>query len=138
MITGMKIKLFATVVGIALVAAVSGCISTVTDTHVAGMPFEQDHFSARYQRPLDDVYDAAKNVIRTDGVLVTEYIPHDTTNTVRALFGKVNQCDVWVRVSAVNPQITQIEVQVRNKWGNHNLDLAHELDKEIALQLTTH
>jgi hypothetical protein len=28
-------------------------------------------------------------------------------------------------------------VQARTKWGNRDLDLVHELEKEIALQLTT-
>jgi hypothetical protein len=42
---------------------------------------------------------------------------------------------VWVRVEAVDPQITQITVEARTKWGNQNLDLAHEFEKEVALQL---
>ncbi len=74
-------------------------------------------------------------VINNDGTLLTEYIPHDTTNTVRAFMGRVNQNKVWMRVEAVDPQITQITVEARTKWGNQDLDMAHELEKEVALQL---
>jgi hypothetical protein len=130
----MKTKIFAALVGIALVA--TGCVSTVTDTHTAAMvPFGRDSVEGRYQRTVDQVYQASVQVIQHNGVVITEFIPHDTTNTVRSLLGKVNQCDVWLRVEAVDPQITQVAVQARTKWGNSNIDLAHEMEKEIALQL---
>ncbi len=54
--------------------------------------------------PLDQVYQAAVTVIKNNGVVLTEYIPHDSTNTVRALSGKVNERNVWVRVEAVDPR----------------------------------
>ncbi|MGB7748026.1 MAG: DUF3568 family protein [Verrucomicrobiia bacterium] len=130
----MKTKIFAALVGIALVA--TGCVSTVADTHTAAMvPFGRDSVVGNYQRTVDQVYQASVQVIQHNGVVITEYIPHDTTNTVRSLQGKVNQCDVWLRVEAVDPQITQVAVQARTKWGNSNIDLAHELEKQIALQL---
>jgi prephenate dehydratase len=129
----MKTKIFAAVVGIAIVA--TGCVSTVTDTHTAAVPLQRDSVEGRYQRTVDQVYQASVQVIQHNGVVITEYIPHDTTNTVRSLLGKANQCDVWLRVEAVDPQITQVTVQARTKWGAGNIDLAHELEKEIALQL---
>ena len=45
----------------------------------------------RYQRSVDQVYHASVAVIQNNGVVITEYIPHDTTNTVRSLQGKVNE-----------------------------------------------
>ena len=130
----MKTKYFAALVGITLFTA--GCVSTVTDTHTATMvPFGRDSVKGRYQRPVDQVYQASVQVIQNNGVVITEFIPHDTTNTVRSLQGKANQCDVWLRVEAVDPQVTQVTVEARTKWGNSNIDLAHELEKEIALQL---
>jgi hypothetical protein len=39
-----------------------------------------------------------------------------------------------VRVEVVDPKITSVVVEART-WNNRNLDLAHELEKEIALQL---
>ena len=72
-----------------------------------------------------------------NGVVVTEYIPHDTSSNVRSLQGKVDQCNVWVRVASEDdPKITSIIVEARTKWGNSNIDLAHQLEKEIALQLS--
>jgi hypothetical protein len=40
-----------------------------------------------------------------------------------------------MRVEAVDPRITSVIVETRTKWGNKDIDLAHELEKEIALQL---
>jgi hypothetical protein len=51
------------------------------------------------------------------------------------LYGKVNQKNVWMRVAAVDPKITAVTVQSRSKMGGSDVDLAHELEKEIALQL---
>jgi hypothetical protein len=129
----MKTKIFAAFIGLTIIA--TGCVSTVTDTKTAAVPLQQDRVEGRYQRTVDQVYQASVQVIQHNGVLITEYIPHDTTNTVRSLLGKANQCDVWLRVEAVDPQITQVTVQARTKWGAGNIDLAHELEKEIALQL---
>jgi hypothetical protein len=107
----------------------------VSGTRTGAVPFQKDRVEGRYQRSVDQVYQAAVQVIQKDGVLLTEFIPHDTTNTVRALQGKVNQRNVWVRVAAVDPRITQVTVQARTKGGNRDIDLAHQLEKEIALQL---
>ena len=130
----MKTKFFAVFAGIAMVSA--GCVGTVSGTKTGALLPNRDQVQGRYQRSVDQVYQAAVQVIQSDGVLVTEYIPHDTTNTVRALQAKVNQRNVWVRVAAVDPQITQVTVQARTKVGG-DVDLAHELEKEIALKLTT-
>jgi Protein of unknown function (DUF3568) len=129
----MKTKIFAALIGIVVVA--TGCVSTVSGTKTATMDFTKDKVEGRYQRSVDQVYQAAVAVIQNDGVLITEYIPHDTTNAVRALYGKVNQNNVWMRVSAIDPQITQIIVQARTKMGGSDVDLAHQLEKEVALQL---
>ena len=88
----------------------------------------------RYERSVDQVYQASVAVIQNNGVIITEFIPHDTTNTVRSLQGKVNQRNVWVKVEAVDPKITSVTVQARTSM-NSDIDLAHQLEKEIALQL---
>ena len=129
----MKTKIFLALAAVAIVTA--GCITTVSDTKVAGNPVGRDSVSGLYRRPVDEVYRAAVKVINNDGTLLTEYIPHDTTNTVRAFMGKVNQNNVWVRVIAVDPQTSELDVEARTKWGNQDLDLAHELEKEVALQM---
>jgi hypothetical protein len=129
----MKTKFFAAFAGIAI--ATAGCISTVSGTRTAAIPFTKDTIQGRYERSVDQVYSAAVTVIQNNGVLITEFIPHDTTNTVRALQAKVNQNNVWISVASVNPEITSVSVQARTKMGGSDVDLAHELDKEIALQL---
>jgi hypothetical protein len=130
----MKTKFFAALVGVTMVTV--GCVKTVTDTHTATVvPFGQDSVEGRYERTMDQVYQAAVQVIQHNGAVITEFIPHDTTNTVRSLQGKVDQCNVWVRVEAVDPRITSVIVEARTTWGNKNIDLAHELEKEVALQL---
>ncbi|HEY3931989.1 MAG TPA: hypothetical protein VGM58_06415 [Verrucomicrobiae bacterium] len=131
----MKTKIFAALFGIAI--ATAGCVNTVTDTKTMGVPLVRDSVQGRYQRPLDDVYRAAVTVVNNNGVVTTEFIPHDTTNAVRSLEGKLNQGKVWVRVEAIDPQtpVTQVTVQVRTHYGGADVDSAHELEKEIALQL---
>ena len=129
----MKTKIFLAFLAVAIVS--TGCIKTVSGTHTAAVSFGQDKVAGRYQRSLDQVYTAAVQVIQNNGVMVTEFIPHDTTNTVRSLQGMVNQRKVWIRVEAVDPRVTQVDVEARTKWGARDLDLVHELEKEIALQL---
>ncbi len=119
----------------AIAIVTAGCVTTVSDTKVAGNPIGRDSVSGLYKRSIDEVYRAAVKVINNDGTLLTEYIPHDTTNTMRSFLGKINQNKVWVRVIAVDPQTTEIDVEARTKWDNQDLDLAHEFEKEVALQL---
>jgi hypothetical protein len=129
----MKMKIFAALVGAVIVTA--GCVSTVSDTHSPALTWSKDKVQGRYERSVDQVYQASVAVIQNNGVLLTEYIPHDNTNTVRSLQGKVNEKNVWIRVEGVDPKVTEVTVQARSSWGVSDVDLAHELEKEIALQL---
>jgi Protein of unknown function (DUF3568) len=129
----MKKLIFSALAGIIVVTA--GCVSTVTETSSPALTWSTDKISARYQRSVDQVYQAAVSVIQNNGQVLTEYIPHDTTNTVRALSGKVNQKNVWVRVEAVDPKITELTIQARSSWGVSDVALASELVTEVALQL---
>jgi hypothetical protein len=130
----MKKIFFAALAGVVIVTA--GCVSTVSDTHSPALTWSKDKVQGRYQRSVDQVYQASVAVIQNNGVLLTEYIPHDNTNTVRSLQGKVNEKNVWIRVEAVDSTpITEVTVQARSSWGVSDVDLAHELEKEIALQL---
>ncbi len=78
----MKKLIFSALAGIIVVTA--GCVSTVTETSSPALTWSTDKISARYQRSVDQVYQAAVSVIQNNGQVLTEYIPHDTTNTVRA------------------------------------------------------
>jgi len=126
----MKTILFAMM--LALLAA--ACVSTVNDRTTAGVPFVKDRVEGRYARTVDQVFDAAKSVVNKNGVVTEESILHGT-NTVKTVVGKVNQRSVWIRVEPVDPKITSVVVQTRKPGGGSDIDLAHELEKEIALQL---
>jgi hypothetical protein len=129
----MKTILFAAMLGAGLLAA--GCVNTVNDRSTAGMPFTKDRVEGRYPRTLDQVFQAAKEVVKKTGVLVNESVLYGQTNTVKTIEAKVNQRSVWIRVEPVDPKITSIIVQARTAGGNSDIDTAHELEKQVALQL---
>jgi Protein of unknown function (DUF3568) len=129
----MKIKIFAALAGAVIITA--GCTSTVSDTHTPAITWSKDNLSQRYERSVDQAYQASVAVIQSNGVLITEYIPHDNTNTVRSLQGKVNEKNVWIRVEGIDPKTTEVTVQVRSKWGVSDVSLASELLTQVALQL---
>ncbi len=128
----MKMKFFAVLAGAALFAA--GCVKTVSDTHSVATTWSQDTIVSRYNRSLEQVYQASVQVIANNGVLTKEFISPGT-NVVRSLSAKVNQRNVWISVQSVDPRTTQVEVQARSSWGVSDVSLAAELDKQIALQL---
>jgi hypothetical protein len=129
----MKTKIFAAFAGLLVVTA--GCISTVSGTKTPALTWSRDNLSQRYERTVDQAYQASVAVIQNNGVLITEFIPHDTTNTVRSLQGRVNQQNVWIRVEAIDPKITEVTVQSRSTAGISDVSLASELLTQIALQL---
>lgn len=129
----MKTKIFAVLAGAAIVA--TGCVKTVSDTHSFSTSWGKNSVAGRYQRPLDEVYRASVTVMQNNGVLVNEFIPHDSTNSVRSLEGRVNNEKVWMRVQEIDLKTSQVDVQALSKWGQSDLDLVHQLEKEIALQL---
>jgi hypothetical protein len=134
-VADMKNKILAAFAGMGMVLIATGCISTVAGTKTPAMSWGEDRFAGRYERSPDQVYQAAVNVLNTDGRLLTEYIPHDTTNSMRSMYGKVNERNVWISVAPVDQRITEVTVQARTTVGFRDLDLVHEIEKEIALQL---
>ena len=129
----MKKLFFAVLAGAAII--VTGCVSTVSDTKTLATTWSSDSVAGRYPRSVDQVYQASLTVIQQNGVLLTEFIPHDTTNNVRSLEGRVNDLKVWIRVEGIDTKTTQVDVQARTKWGVSDINVVHELEKEIALQL---
>ena len=130
----MKTKILLAVAAVAIVAV--GCVSTVSGNKTGAVPFKRDKIEGRYERPMQQVYQAAKDVLAFNGMITAESTLA-TTNSVPALAleGKVNQRSVWIRVQQVDSRITEVIVQARTKWGGSDLDLVHELEKEIALKL---
>lgn len=136
-IAPMKTKFFLALLGLTLLAV--GCVDTVSGSKAGGAPFVKDKIRSRYERPAAEVYQAAKEVIMHDGVLVNENTLHGQTNAVNqvrlAIQGKVNECRVWVSVEQITPAISEVTVQTRKGNGYADIDLAAQLDKEIALKL---
>ena len=115
----------------------SGCVRTVNDSHTGAIWFGQDKFDQHFPRSVDQVYAAASFVVSGDGALLSEYIPHDTTNEVHCLQGRVNNRDVWIRVESVShsPEVTAVIVQARTQDHTGDARLANQLDTEIAVEL---
>jgi hypothetical protein len=118
-----------------LSAALVGCINTVSGNKTAAVPFVKDRVEARYPRSLDQVFDATKTVLLRNGTIGSAGTLFNQTNDVRVISGKVKQDNVWVRIETVEPRLTALTVQTRTSKGGSDMPLAHELDKEIALEL---
>lgn len=133
----MKNKLFLALTGLVIVAA--GCVGTVDGNRAGGLPLIKDRIEARYDRPADEIFAAAKEVIAFNGVLLNEGTIFGQTNAVnniaRTVIGNVNECRVWIRVEQIEPKISELTVQTRTKGGGSDLNLAAQLDKQIALKL---
>ena len=115
----------------ALAGWVSGCVQTVDGRQQAGMPFVKDSFEGQYQRSVPQILTASKAVLSKYGVLSAE----NTLNN--SLEAKVNQNKVIVRVDNMDSAggWNKVVVQVRGPNGGTDLDLAHQIEKEIALKL---
>ena len=108
-----------------------GCYHTVNGSSKLGRPFSKDQLESRYERPVDQIFAAAKEVLTYLGTLTSE-------NTIaKTLQAKVDNNTVWVKVDEVEPNVSRVFVQARTKGGGGNVDLAAEIDKQIALQLQT-
>ncbi|MFM2081736.1 MAG: hypothetical protein RL380_427 [Verrucomicrobiota bacterium] len=131
----MKNKFLLLVSCTVLAVVALGCVNTVTGGKKAAVPFMRDRVQARYERSLDKVTAAAAVVLTRNGSIGTSGSLHNQTNAVNIIEAKVRQCNVWVRLEALDPRLTEVSVQTRTTRGGTDLPLAQELDKEIALEL---
>jgi hypothetical protein len=122
-------KLSALLVIAAVLASSMGCYETQEGRTKAGVPFVKDTLESRYERPADQLFQAAKETLAYNGTLTSE-------NTItKSLSAKIDTRTVWVKVDQVEPTISRIYVQARNKSGGKDIALAAEIDKQIALRL---
>ena len=106
----------------------TGCVSTLDGHSKAGNPIVKDSIESRYERPTDQIFAAAKQVLGVMGTLTGE-------NTItKTLEAKINKTTVWVRVDEVDPKVSRVIVQARGN-GSGDIEMASEVDKRIALQL---
>ena len=125
----MRTKFWLVLLTCTLVVVASGCVKTLDGRTKAAVPFKKDKLEGRYQRTVAQAFDAAKGVLSRLGKLNSE----DTIN--KTLFAKVDTCNVWIKVNEVDPQVTSVIVQVRTRGGDTDIDLAAQIEKEIALAL---
>jgi hypothetical protein len=128
----MKMKFFMALAALSFSIFLTGCVSTVDDHSKMGVPFVKDSIDSRYERPMNTMIAAAKAVLGNIGTVVS----HDVIKNV--VTAKVDNRTVWVRVFEVEPRLSAITVQARSKGGAADVDLASEVDKQIALYLTSH
>jgi len=80
-----------------------------------------------YARPAQ-LTAATRTVLTRNGKLLVD---NAVNNTFQA---KINQRNVWVRVTDVDGKVTEVSVLARTSMGD-DVDLSAELSKQIALQL---
>src|SRR5262245_55818743 len=125
----MRAKWILVLVACLQMASLTGCVPTVDGRRQMGMPFVKDTIEARYERPPMEIWKAAKEVITYNGQLASEDV---LKNTIE---GSVNTRTVWVKVEPMDDRITRVLVQARTKGGAADLEMAGEIDKQIALKL---
>ena len=94
-----------------------------------GVPFSKDTIEGRYERPSEQVLQAARDTLVFNGALTGE------NNLTGVLTGRVNDRRVYIKIDEVEPRVTRLQVQARRGNGRGDVDLASELDKQIALRL---
>ncbi|HEY6168159.1 MAG TPA: DUF3568 family protein [Verrucomicrobiae bacterium] len=125
----MKKNLVIGLICCAAAAALSGCVNTVDGHSKAGVPWLKDKIESRYERSLPQVMNAAREALKVNGTIISDDV---VINTLKA---SVNTRTVFVKCEEVDPKVTRVIVQVRTKGGGNDIDLAAEIDKQIALHL---
>ncbi len=125
----MKNKIFTSLLIALSSVLLAGCVHTVDGHSKAGVPFKKDRIIGRYQRTPAQLFEAAKAVIEANGVLQAD------NRVNNSLVGKVDTRFVYIKVDEDEPTVSKVTVQVRTTSGGADIDLASELEKQIALRL---
>lgn len=127
----MKKNALAFLMAVSLSTLWCGCVGTVDGRSQAGMPLVKDTIESRYERPVEQIFNAAKDVLKLNGTLTSE-------NTINhSLVAKIDTRTVWVQVEEVEPKVSRVRVQARTKGGSGDIDLASEIDKQVYGKLIT-
>ena len=108
-----------------MVVLTSGCVRTLDGGSKFAMPFSKDKITSLYERPVDQVFSSAKQVLEFNGNI---YNQNTITSTLTA---KINNRTVWVKCEEVRPGLTRVVTQARQRGGTGDIDLAAEIDKQI-------
>ncbi len=110
----------------------AGCVGTVDNRQVAGDPFSKDKLIRVYERPVLQCWAATKDVLAANGTIIHEDVMQST------LTARVDTRTVRVKTESLDPKMTRVTLQVLTKTMRRgDLDLAGEIDKQIALRLAT-
>lgn len=115
---------------VGLVMVLAACHTTLEGRLKPGFP-GKDTIVSRYEAKFDDVYEAAKLVLKDSGTLISD---DRVSNTLRA---RVDNNTVWVKLDANEPGIITVSVEARTSGGAAHVDLASEIDKRIYGRLIT-
>ncbi len=126
----MKMKAFAAFSMLVAALVTAGCVATADGHMKAGVPLLKDRFVSRYDRPLPQLIEATRVVLKRDGVLTLDNIVNHTFEA------KVNQRSIYIKCTEIDRRVSEIVIEARTKMGGTDLDLTRELDKQIAIQLT--
>ena len=124
----MTFRLFLLCVASSLAAVSVGCISTPQGKQF-GLPGVRDTVVSRYERPIDQVINSAREVLSRTGTITGD----DVVNN--AVSAKIDNRSVWVTVSEVEPLVTEVKVRVRSSRGMADQAMAAEIDKQIGIGL---
>lgn len=127
--SAMKQKFLALLSAISLSLIFAACYTTPEGRHHTGVPFKKDSIEGRYERPLAQVQVAARKVLEDLGTLRGDDV------VTKVLEARVDTRSIWVKLEETEANVTRVFVQVRTKNGGTDIDLAHEVEKRIALQL---
>lgn len=125
----MRKHLSIALVAFVMAGAFAGCRSTPDGRMKAGVPMVRDTIESRYQRPVAQIFAAARQVLEQNGTLTGE---NTISNTLQA---QIDTRTVIVTVDEVEPGVSRVRTQARKKNTMGDVDLAAELDKQIALRL---
>ena len=122
---------FLAIILLAVATIGTGCQNTPSGQRRMGVPFVKDTIESRYQRPVAQIFAASRQVLELNGTLTGE-------NTINStLEASIDNRNVVVKVDEVEPGISRVLVEARKKGGAADIDLAAEIDKQIALRLAT-
>ena len=128
----MRLKWTGLLVLLLISLLLGGCVDTLSGRNRAAVPFVKDKIEARYERSPMEIWQAAKDVLAYNGTLYSE----DTLKST--LEASVNARTVWVKVQPLDTKVSQVWIQVRTKGGGTDMELAGEIDKQIAIRLAAH
>jgi len=109
----------------------TGCVGTLDGRHQAGVPLVNDTVEGVYERPYEAVWQASRDTLTYNGILVVE---NKIGSTMEAT---VDTRRVWVSVDKVNANLTRVMIQVRTKLGGTDKLLAAQLKEQIAVRLAS-